>query len=1399
MKWNLSGTVDLAERNIIVDDSHPIVTAQFSDQKRLTNLDLYSNWCSHGWFSNLPPGTREILRESIAEGGRPTLVEYRLGRGTVIASTLTWEHNWSYHYGSTQYGTFARKVLDDVFLYAFSKGVEQTSDVRMSLRIEDAVSGSSVIKSQNSYIDVIVNLSNHSNINTYDVQIALDTDQGDFYDNYQIYIRSSQSDQNMQSGQLMHLLPGEAKEEIHRYHIKPDALASDQDNRVISLKTNIRVGGHSIEKREISFEIRRTVGAIVVTNRRLLYQRWGQDNSGLANVSQLLNRLFETASGIGVVFYADLYDDDIANWDNFNTGQLYADESSANRVAQKVDGLIEGWYVGLTKVHRLGPIVIGKDAPKYLMIVGGDETVPFYRYKDPTDDEATYSAGSAPEIEATRHNYVLTDDVYADMSGNDWERGELEVGVGRIVGSSATAMGDLLTRIVVPDADTAVLASSAGWDLGSYSVNWGLEHNVPLLFRIGGFNVRNDDEEPRTIDHDDWSEAALREAANSEKVAFFFIGDHANHTSIGAPHEKDNFTVADVGPESQRQFTGFGEDHPLVFLSGCHTGLPVTGDSRALVQGLLENGALAYVGNTGYSYGYTLWRIGAYSEVLAGYYVNALVTGFGSETRTIGDAMRIAKKEMPSGLFLSARDKKTYVETVLFGVPWRTLRRPANQLQAETFAGTGVLAPDYVSVTTPHWTGVNTYSLTVSVDIPDYTVSQIDGYDVITVANGALDFSQGQPVVPAVNAYRLDLPPGASFVSARVVSSERTTIGLFNLPAADNRPVVLGGSQFVPTTIVDQLYPLHIISAEVRNNGVYLQVVPIQHNTATKQTYHLQNIDIEIIYESTLPVGILDFLPSGRSLVPGMAVGGQTVVGNVSDVSRGVTVRLLVRDPAGREVADSGSTLAHVAPGGVASVRSQWQPDLPDGRYSLDVELVQDGQVMGREREEIEIRSGRLKNVEIVHDLHTDRPDRFLVTYANDSSRLITFYGNVYIYDDQGREVTKLPQKTTDVTAHTEATTEFVWDATGLADGRYMLFAVATAGDLTFGPVSQPFAIGAPRQVFASFLPMIDRGRSTPVSVWHRAPAVEDHTVYQFASTDAACTAVLAGTDRGAVRSSDGGRTWTPAFASASSATTFSAAFDELANASAGLTPAIVACPSDPAIVYLTTWGGGVYRSTDAGTTWQPRSGGGSSPYLYDLDVVPHSCNTVYAASAEAGVFKTSDGGGNWQAANTGLQDRNTRSLALAPGNANRLWVGTTSGVFRSTNGGASWQGGAGLPADRVWALAVAPNNANLVYAGLENNGVYRSVDGGATWQPRHNGLGAVKVRALAIDPLNPSVIYAGRDDGGGVYRSLDGGATWTAFNAGLTSRNVKSLWLDGGSCRNLLAGTTNGAWYFGP
>ncbi len=102
--------------NTIAIPSHAIVTGELTDNKTLKESDLYSTYCSHVVFEedSLPKGSRVILRGK--SSGKPTLVEYPVGNGKVIASGLTWEH--SYIYSSSSYSRFAGIAMDDLFKYA---------------------------------------------------------------------------------------------------------------------------------------------------------------------------------------------------------------------------------------------------------------------------------------------------------------------------------------------------------------------------------------------------------------------------------------------------------------------------------------------------------------------------------------------------------------------------------------------------------------------------------------------------------------------------------------------------------------------------------------------------------------------------------------------------------------------------------------------------------------------------------------------------------------------------------------------------------------------------------------------------------------------------------------------------------------------------------------------------------------------------------------------------------------------------------------------------------------------------------------------------------------------------------------------------------------------------------
>jgi photosystem II stability/assembly factor-like uncharacterized protein len=232
--------------------------------------------------------------------------------------------------------------------------------------------------------------------------------------------------------------------------------------------------------------------------------------------------------------------------------------------------------------------------------------------------------------------------------------------------------------------------------------------------------------------------------------------------------------------------------------------------------------------------------------------------------------------------------------------------------------------------------------------------------------------------------------------------------------------------------------------------------------------------------------------------------------------------------------------------------------------------------------------------------------------------------------------------------------------------------------------------------------------------------------------------------------------------------------------------------PATPGTLYAGTRSGGVFKSTDAGTSWAPMNAGLTNLDVRALAIDPKTPSTLYAGTERGGVFKSTDGGVSWAPASAGLTDLLITALAIDPETPSTLYAGTFfAGVFKSTDGGTSWAHmSTGLDGFALGALAIAPTNPSTLYAGLGLGGLFKSTNGGASWVPMNTGLpDPPGILALAIDPTTPSTLYVFAPD---VFKSIDGGTSWTSMGF-VDTVIVRALAVDFFESDTVYAGTDFG------
>ncbi len=207
-------------------------------------------------------------------------------------------------------------------------------------------------------------------------------------------------------------------------------------------------------------------------------------------------------------------------------------------------------------------------------------------------------------------------------------------------------------------------------------------------------------------------------------------------------------------------------------------------------------------------------------------------------------------------------------------------------------------------------------------------------------------------------------------------------------------------------------------------------------------------------------------------------------------------------------------------------------------------------------------------------------------------------------------------------------------------------------------------------------------------------------------------------------------------------------------------------------VLYAGSFGFGVFRSEDQGTSWTAINQGLSDPFIYCL--AASDDGVVYVGTVRGGVFQSRDSGKSWQQINAGLKRLEVKTLLIANG---AVYAGTGDGVYRYSQEHNRWNPVTkGLDDTLVYSLAMGPDR--VLFAGTSGKGLYRHIEAnGWTRLSRglidHEGLIENFIRVLLVD--KDQTIYVGTFDGG-VFRSGDGGQSWRAISRALPNDSIRAI-----------------------
>ncbi len=705
---------------------------------------------------------------------------------------------------------------------------------------------------------------------------------------------------------------------------------------------------------------------IIFTNNRLLYRTYATNSTGLdGDLSSKTNRLWEAIVSAAedraaVIYCVDDYENpdqsprssvSTVQWETTRTSISYDTEEDANGIAVTIDGLLEGW------IQNLGGAA--PPAERYVLIVGGDRVIPYYRVHDGLETDAQFASLShLTDITyaAASHGYYFSDGIYRTTSPTPIGSGQVQnVFVGRLDGFDPGTLMALL--------QSSAHTLSSGGNVVELE-NYRREGSLLAYERQASdadYNLVDRTPNGTTLDLDTSPGAAGTDPATWSDIEQLFLNtefdmfrsiSHGSTTAIysSEPVYNPYLTGANLFADKRSLTQKLSLHNPVFVLDSCLNGLmDFAGTARDpgnhLVDELVGMGPRAVYASSSVTY----------SPNISDH--NSLITSELFRGSSAGASLNTASRDYgarhPSWLYA-----RTLLQMNLFGAPWARITPPSlrNSGAAQRTAATSAAAKpvsmrSHIAFGTVPADAGTAMQKVVSVSISGQAVTPVDStHSVITIPGLSQTLvSETTPVLPQ-DEFTVDLPSDAVVSGVTVSFRNDVSVGAINIPGFKAPYPTMtppqgwtDGYVDLPagTAAVDGSYDYNTYATS-QYKVVGIRIRPVTFDPASKLASVYQNADVVVSYTAIANGLLASFATDADRYFTVAPIQTTTVVENTSPVDQTYTLTLQVLDGAS-QVLEAVSVTSFVESGQQNPIAAAVPAPLTPGTYTLVGQLADSG------------------------------------------------------------------------------------------------------------------------------------------------------------------------------------------------------------------------------------------------------------------------------------------------------------------------------------------------------------------------------------------------------------------------------------------------------------------------